>query len=120
MELTRGVGAKIYFDAAGVDASVCNDIDYRFKTGEAGSKLVLMGHGEENATICTETLISGYNVVVGSHGHAGVWRNVIRMVAAGLIDPRKMITRKITLEEAPEWLTILRTNKKEGKVVIVF
>jgi len=118
--LTRGVGAKIYFEAAGVAASVCSDIDYLFKAGEAGSKLVLMGHGEENTTICTETLISGYNVVVGSHGHSGVWRNVIRMVAAGLIDPRKMITRKITLEEVPEWLTILRTNKEEGKVVLVF
>ena len=45
---------------------------------------------------------------------------IIEMVAAGLIDPRKMITRRITLQEAPEWLAILRTNKEEGKVVIVF
>jgi len=120
LELTRGVGAKIYFEAAGVAGSVYSDIDFLFKAGEAGSKLVLMGHGEENATICTETLISGYNTIVGSHGHAGVWRNVIRMVAAGLIDPRKMITRRITLEEVPEWLAILRTSKEEGKVIIVF
>lgn len=120
LELTRGVGAKIYFEAAGVAARVYSDIDFLFKAGEAGSKLVLMGHGEEQAMINTETLISGYNVVVGSHGHSGVWRNVIRMVATGLIDPRKMITRKITLEEAPEWLTVLRTNKEEGKVIIVF
>jgi threonine dehydrogenase-like Zn-dependent dehydrogenase len=69
--------------------------------------------------VCTETLISKYNMVVGSHGHSGVWRNVIRMVAAGLIDPRKMITRKIELEEAPGWLETLRTNKEEGKVMIV-
>ncbi len=120
LERTRGVGAKIYFEAAGVAARISSDIDFLFKAGEAGSKLVLMGHGEEKATVSTETLISGYNVVVGSHGHSGVWRNVIRMVAAGLIDPRKTITRKITLEEAPEWLATLRTNKEEGKVIIVF
>ncbi len=120
LRLTRGVGAKIYFEAAGVAARVCSDIDSLFKAGEAGSKLVLMGHGEEYVTVSTETLIGKYNVIVGSHGHSGVWRNVIKMVAAGLIDPRKMITRKITLEEVPEWLTILRTNKEEGKVVIVF
>ncbi len=120
LELTKGIGAKIYFEAAGVAASIGSDIDFLFKAGEAGSKLVLMGHGEENAMICTETLISGYNVVVGSHGHSGVWRNVIRMVATGLIDPRKMITQKITLEEVPEWLTILRSNKEEGKVIVVF
>ena len=120
MRITGGIGAKIYFEAAGVAASVCSDIDYLFKAGEAGSKLVLMGHGEESLTVYTETLIGKYNVVVGSHGHSGVWRNVIRMVAAGLIDPRKMITRKISLEEAPEWLTILRTNREEGKVAIVF
>jgi len=119
MELTGGVGAKIYFEAAGVAARICSDIDCLFRAGEAGSKFVLMGHGEENATVCTETLISKYNMVVGSHGHSGVWRNVIKMVAAGLIDPRKMITRKITLEEAPEWLETLRTNKEEGKVMIV-
>ncbi len=94
LRLTAGAGAKVYFEAAGVAASVCSDIDYLFKMGEAGSKLVLMGHGEENANVCTETLIGKYNVIVGSHGHSGVWRNVIRMVAAGLIDPRKMITRK--------------------------
>ena len=117
---TRGIGAKIYFEAAGVAARICSDINSLFKAGEADSKLVLMGHGEEEATICTETLISGYNVVVGSHGHSGVWRNVIKMVAAGLIDPRKMITRKITLREVPEWLRILQTNKEEGKVVITF
>ncbi len=120
LELTKGIGAKIYLEAAGVAASVCSDIDSLFKAGEAGSKLVLMGHGDENAMVCTETLIGGYNVVVGSHGHSGVWRNVIRMVATGLIDPRKMITQKIALEEAPEWLTILRSNKEEGKVVVVF
>ncbi len=120
LKLTGDVGARIYFEAAGVAARVCSDIDTLFKEGEAGSKLVLMGHGEEYATLCTETFIGNYNTIVGSHGHSGIWRNVVRMVAAGLIDPRKMITRKITLEEAPEWLTILRTNKEEGKVVITF
>jgi len=120
LRLTGGVGAKVYFEAAGVAATVYPDIDYLFKAGEAGSKLVLMGHGEEYATVRTETLIGKYNVIVGSHGHSGVWRNVIKMVAAGLIDPRKMITRKITLDEAPQWLTTLRTNKEEGKVMIVF
>ena len=80
----------------------------------------MMGHGEEYVTVCTETLIGNYNVIVGSHGHSRIWRNVIKMVAAGLIDPRKMITGRIALEEAPDWLTILRTNKEEGKVVIVF
>ncbi len=120
LRLTGGTGAKIYFEAAGVAASISSDIDYLFRVGEAGSKLVLMGHGEENATVCTETLIGKYNVIVGSHGHSGVWRNVIKMVAAGLIDPKKMITRKITLDEAPEWLTTLRTNKDEAKVMIIF
>ncbi len=120
LRLTGGVGAKVYFEAAGVATTVYPDIDYLFKAGEAGSKLVLMGHGEEYATVRTETLIGKYNVIVGSHGHSGVWRNVIKMVAAGLIDPRKMITRKITLDEVPQWLTTLRTNKEEGKVMIVF
>jgi len=120
LRLTDGAGAKVYFEAAGVAASVSSDIDYLFKTGEAGSKLVLMGHGEENATVCTETLIGKYNVIVGSHGHSGVWRNIIKMVAAGLIDPRKIITRRITIDEVPEWLTILRTNKDEAKVMAVF
>ena len=120
LRLTKGVGAKVYFEAAGVAATVYPDIDYLFKVGEAGSKLVLMGHGEEYATVRTETLIGKYNIIVGSHGHSGVWRNVIKMVAAGLIDPQKMITRKITLDEAPQWLTTLRTNKEEGKVMIVF
>jgi threonine dehydrogenase-like Zn-dependent dehydrogenase len=119
LEVTGGVGAKLYFEAAGVAARVYLDIDALFKTGEAGSKFVFMGHGEDKITISTETLIGGYDALVGSHGHSGIWRNVIRMVGAGLIDPRKMITREITMEQVPQWLEVLRTDKKEGKVVII-
>jgi len=120
MDVTGGIGARIYFEAAGIAARVCTDIDSLLKDTESGSKLVLMGHGEEFATVCTETMIGKYNMIVGSHGHSGIWRNVIRMVGAGLIDPRRMITRKITLNNVPEWLQTLRTSREEGKIVIEF
>ena len=120
LQLTNGLGAKIYFEAAGIASRIWPEIDKLFQTGEPESKFILFGHGSGEMKVSHETLIGSYSVLVGSHGHSGVWRNVIRLIEGGVVEPHKMITKEIGIEQAPKWLEILQTNKKEGKVVITF
>jgi threonine dehydrogenase-like Zn-dependent dehydrogenase len=120
LQLTNGSGAKIYFEAAGIASRIWPEIDKLFQKGEPESKFILFGHGPGEMNVSHETLIGAYSSLVGSHGHSGVWRNIIRLIEGGVVEPHKMITQEITLEETPKWLEILQTNKEQGKVVITF
>jgi threonine dehydrogenase-like Zn-dependent dehydrogenase len=118
LEYTKGKGARIYFEAAGVAPKVYSDIEKLFQIGRPESKLILFGHGPGKIEINPEVFIGNYNVITGSHGHCGVWDDVIRMVSQGIIDPRKMITHKISLDQVPDYLKKLQKPTTEGKVVI--
>ncbi len=120
LKITHNSGAKIYFEAAGIASRIWPAIDKLFQKGEPESKFILFGHGSGEMRVSHETLIGTYSSLVGSHGHSGVWRNIIRLIEGGVVDAHKMITREITLEETPKWLEILQTNKEQGKVVITF
>ena len=118
LELTKGQGAKIYFEAAGIGPKIYSDIDWLFQHGQPNAKFIMFGHGPGDIKLFPETLIGHYNVLTGSHGHCGVWPQVINLIANKKIEPQKMITKEITLSEVPQCLEMLRTNKEEGKVII--
>ena len=118
LELTKGQGAKIYFEAAGIGPKIYSDIDWLFQHGQPNAKFIMFGHGPGDIKLFPETLIGHYNVLTGSHGHCGVWPQVINLIANKKIEPQKMITKEITLSEIPQCLEMLRTNKEEGKVII--
>ena len=119
LEYTENRGAKIYFEAAGVGPKVYSDIEKLFQIGRsAESKFILFGHGPGKIKIDPEVFIGNYNMIVGSHGHCGVWPEVIRMVSQKVVDPRKMITHKINLNEVPYYLKKLQKPTTEEKVVI--
>jgi threonine dehydrogenase-like Zn-dependent dehydrogenase len=55
----------------------------------------------------------------GSQGHSGdeIFPNVIRLMASGAIDTRKMITARYTLEQAVE--AIQRSGSRtDGKILV--
>lgn len=123
MSHTNGRGAQIYFDATGKIPEFWPLVNSLLKRGDPGSCVVCFGHGTGTMNISHETLIGTYAKITGSHGHSGNWEEVIGLVSSDStngIDPTKMITKVITPEETPKWLEILRTNKKEGKVIIKF
>ena len=123
LELTSGLGAKIYFEAAGAAPKVWPIVDELLRKGEPGGTFILFGHGPGKMEVSHETLIGTYAKITGSHGHSGVWDDVIGLITPDSnqgINPARMITKEISLTEAPKWLQILRTNKEEGKVIITF
>jgi threonine dehydrogenase-like Zn-dependent dehydrogenase len=118
LDLTLGGGAAVYFEAAGVAPKIYPKIEELFQAGMPKSKFILMGHGPGKMEVSHEALIAGYHLIIGSHGHCGVWPKVVSLVASKAIDPTKMITRKISLDQVPRWLEILRTCKRDVKVMV--
>ncbi|NLC68705.1 MAG: alcohol dehydrogenase, partial [Clostridiaceae bacterium] len=58
--------------------------------------------------------------IIGAQGHSGhgTFFRVIECMGAGM-DMTKMITRKISLDEVPENIIALRTDRKECKITCV-
>jgi threonine dehydrogenase-like Zn-dependent dehydrogenase len=59
--------------------------------------------------------------IVGSQGHSGhgTFARVIECMADGM-DMTRIITKKITLQEVPEHIAMLRSDKQECKVTCTF
>jgi len=118
LEITKGEGAEIYFEGAGIVGHVYPELEQLFKETKQNSKLICFGRCLQPMTVDSQALVGTYATITGSHGHCGVWKNVINLVGAGRIDPRHMITRKISLRQVPKYLKKLRTDKEEGKVMV--
>ena len=57
--------------------------------------------------------------IVGSHGMAAhAYPRMLRMVADGQLDPARLITRRITLDEAPEALATMVSAPRAGVTII--
>lgn len=118
LDITNGEGAEIFFEAAGVAGSVYKDLEQVFKETEQKAKLICFGRCFEPMNVDSQALVSSYATITGSHGHCGVWKNVISLVGAGRINPKPMITKVIQQKQVPEYLRKLRTDKEEGKIMI--
>lgn len=118
LEITKGEGAEIYFEGAGIAGNIYPEIEQIFKETEQNSKLICFGRCLEPMKVDSQALVGSYATITGSHGHCGVWKNVINLVGARRIDPKQMITRITSLENVPKYLKKLRTDKEEGKIIV--
>ncbi len=114
-------GVGIYFEAAGALPVLYPEIEKLMKLYQ-DSKLVLMGHAsnKEKIRFDPEVYIGGYHKITGVHGHTKVWNKVINLVGSGKINPLPMVTKTIDLDQLPEYLEILRKDKRECKVIVTF
>src|SRR3989344_1866244 len=118
LELTGGRGADVVFEASGYAEKNWDELNVLWRRQKADPRMVFFGQSKKELPFNPQLPIQRYAKFVGSHGHTKVWYSVIRMVGAGRINPLPMITRTISLQEAPEWLKRLQTDKSECKVTI--
>lgn len=127
LDATHGNGVLLVFEATGAlkpkrseeKINLWEEIMTLFLKQRERPRLIFFGQSKENLSFNPQLFIQRYAVFTGSHGHCGVWAEVINHVAKGHItDPSQMITRTIALSEAPKWLARLKTDKQELKVAI--
>jgi threonine dehydrogenase-like Zn-dependent dehydrogenase len=121
LRLTDGMGAALYLEATGLPAIVYPGIEKAIWEGRTlNSTVVVVARAEEKMPVTGEVLQVRRARIVGAQGHSGhgTFPRVIECMASGM-DMTSMITKKITLDEVPENIIALQTDRKNCKITCV-
>jgi len=119
-EYTDGEGAAIYLEATGLPLVVVEDIQNAiWETKAVNSTVVIVARAEQNMSVCGEYFQVRRARIVGAQGHSGhgTFPNVISLMAAGM-DMSPMITKEISLDEVPENLKLLQSDRENCKISV--
>jgi alcohol dehydrogenase len=110
-----GGGAHLSLDAIGHPAAVGASVNGLRKHG----RHVQVGLMPEPAAVPMDVVISRELTLLGSHGLAAhAYPAMLDLVAAGRLDPARLITRRIGLDEVPDALAAMSTSSPTGVTVI--
>jgi threonine dehydrogenase-like Zn-dependent dehydrogenase len=121
LELTHGIGANLFMEATGLPAVVYPDIERIIWEGRTlNAKVVVTARAEAKMPVTGEVLQVRRAQIIGAQGHSGhgTFPRVIDCMSDGM-DMTPMITRKITLQEVPENILSLQTDRSECKITCV-
>ncbi len=116
MDLTHGRGADMQVEAAGAPNKT---IPYMEKCIAINGKIAQVGRAATRVPMYLEVLQVRRGQVFGSQGHSGdaIFPNVIEMMASGLIDTRKMITARYTLDNVVQAIA-KSTERQDAKIIV--
>jgi threonine dehydrogenase-like Zn-dependent dehydrogenase len=116
MDLTQGRGADLQIEAAGAPDKT---IPHMEKSLAINGKIAQVGRAATRVPMYLETLQVRRGQVFGSQGHSGhgIFPSVINMMAAGLIDTRKMITAHYTLDTVVDAIA-QSTTRTDAKIMV--
>lgn len=120
LDITNGMGATIILEATGLPSVVWPDIEKVIWEGKTlNSTVVLVARADDKIPMNGEVFQVRRANVVGAQGHSGhgTFPRVISSMADGM-DVSALITKRIKLEEVPENLVMLQTNREEVKITV--
>jgi alcohol dehydrogenase len=113
-EVTGG-GADVSLDSIGHPAVLDASVRGLRKRG----RHVQVGLMPEPAAVPMNVVISRELELLGSHGLAAhAYPAMLELVATGRLDPARLITRRIGLDEVPDALAAMSTSSLAGVTVI--
>ncbi|MFC1474516.1 scyllo-inosose 3-dehydrogenase [bacterium] len=118
MDLTEGEGADLHVEAAGAPELT---IPVAEQTMAINGRIVQIGRAAVRVPMYIETLQVKAGQLFGAQGHSGngTFPNVIRMMASGAIDMRKIITSRFRLSGSVKAIKQSCT-RQDGKIMIKF
>jgi threonine dehydrogenase-like Zn-dependent dehydrogenase len=121
LRLTDGMGAKLYLEATGLPTIVYPMIEKTIWEGRTlNSTVVVVARAEAKMPVTGEVLQVRRAQIVGAQGHSGegTFPRVIQCIASGM-DVLPMITKQIKLDEVPDNIVMLRTDRVECKITCI-
>jgi hypothetical protein len=114
-DLSNG-GFDIHVEAAG---AADETIALMERTLAPNGRIVYLGRTGATSALQLDTLVSGASELAGSRGHAGhgIYPNLIRMTAAGVIDLSVMVTQTFRFPEVEQALEAAG-DRRQGKVMV--
>jgi Threonine dehydrogenase and related Zn-dependent dehydrogenases len=122
LDITGGMGAKLYLEATGLPDRVFPDIERAIWEGRSlNSTVVIVARSPRKIPVTGEVFQVRRASIVGSQGHSGhgTFPRVISSMASGM-NVLPLITKKIKLEEAPQNILLLQTERNECKISCAF
>jgi threonine dehydrogenase-like Zn-dependent dehydrogenase len=122
LALTDGMGADLYLEATGLPTIVYPQIEEAIWYGRTlNATVVVLARADAKMPVTGEVLQVRRARIIGSQGHSGegTFYRVIQSMADGM-DMTPIITKKIMLEQVPENIIMLQTDRKECKVTCQF
>jgi scyllo-inosose 3-dehydrogenase len=115
-ERTAGWGADVQIEAAGAALETMPEIEKSF--APAG-RMIYLGRTGQRAPVFLDVLVSARAGIVGARGHAGggCFPAILRLLAAGRMDPSPMITARYPFDRAIEAIDRSR-NRSDGKILV--
>jgi (R,R)-butanediol dehydrogenase/meso-butanediol dehydrogenase/diacetyl reductase len=121
LEITDGMGADMFMEATGLPEVVYPGIERVIWEGRTLlSTVVVTARAEARMPVAGEVLQVRKARIVGAQGHSGHgnFPRVIDCMASGM-DMTPMSTKKISLEDLPENVLKLQTDRSECKVTYI-
>ena len=117
LELTRGRGADYVVECAGFADRTLQPLEACLAVN---ATLIDIGMGGARPQLPIVTYKQRGVQLAGSLGHAGkgVFQNVIRLMAAGRIDMRQMVSDRVPLDEAPAAFKRLE-SREDAKIILL-
>ncbi|MGE5551850.1 MAG: scyllo-inosose 3-dehydrogenase [Bacteroidota bacterium] len=118
LEITGGLGAKLYLEATGLPTVVFPGIEEAIWNGKMiNSTVVVVARADAKIPINAEVYQVRHAQIVGSQGHSGngTFPRVISAMASGM-NMLPLITKKISLNEVPENIIRLQTDRSDCKI----
>ena len=121
LEITNGMGAALYLEATGLPTIVYPGIEKAVWEGRTlNSTIVVVARADAKMPVTGEVLQVKRARIVGAQGHSGhgTFPRVIEAMATGM-NMLPLITKEIKLDEVPDNIVMLRTDRKECKITCV-
>jgi S-(hydroxymethyl)glutathione dehydrogenase/alcohol dehydrogenase len=119
MRWTGGRGVDVAFEALGRPET----IRQAFSVVRDGGRVVVVGiaAGDTSVPIEITRLVRRGIRVIGSYGARvrADMPHLVRMTQTGLLEPKRVITRRYTLEEAPAAYEALSRGEIVGRAIVV-
>jgi threonine dehydrogenase-like Zn-dependent dehydrogenase len=121
LEITDGMGAALYLEATGLPTQVYPGIENAIWEGRTlNSTIVVVARADATMPVMGEVLQVKRARMVGAQGHSGhgTFPRVIQCMATGM-NMLPLITKEIKLDDVPENIVMLRTDRKECKITCI-
>jgi (R,R)-butanediol dehydrogenase/meso-butanediol dehydrogenase/diacetyl reductase len=121
MEITGGYGADLYLEATGLPQVVFPGIEKAVWEGRAlNARIVIVARADAKIPVTGEVFQVRRASIIGAQGHSGhgTFPRVISAMASGM-DMTPLVTKRISLQEVPENIIALRTDRKECKITVI-
>jgi scyllo-inosose 3-dehydrogenase len=121
LDITQGRGANLILEATGLPGVVWGDIEKVIWNGRTlNTTVVIVARADAKIEVTGEVFQVRRASIVGSQGHSGhgTFPRVISSMADGM-DMTKIVTKTITMDQVPENIIRLQTDRKECKITCI-